>query len=45
MNWVVRPEVRWDMYDGPPNPFGQLPFGNFDRSSQFTFACDLIVTF
>jgi hypothetical protein len=45
LNWVVRPEVRWDMYDGPANPFGQLPFGDFDRSSQFTFACDLIVTF
>jgi hypothetical protein len=40
LNWVVRPEVRWDMYDGPANPFG-----NFDRSAQFTFACDLIVTF
>jgi hypothetical protein len=45
MNIVVRPETRWDMYDGPANPFGQLPYGNHTRSSQFTFACDLIVTF
>ncbi len=45
MNMVVRPETRWDMYDGPRNPAGQLPYGNHTRSSQFTFACDLIVTF
>jgi hypothetical protein len=45
MNIVVRPETRWDMYDGPVNPYGQLPYGNHTRSSQFTFACDLIVTF
>lgn len=44
-NWVFGPEVRWDAYDGDPNPFGQLPYGNHTRSSQFTFAANLITTF
>jgi hypothetical protein len=45
LNWVVRPEVRWDSYNGLPNAAGQLPYGNHQRSSQCTFACDLMVTF
>ena len=44
-NFVFRPEVRWDFYNGDPNPSGQLPYGNHTRSSQFTTAMDLIVTF
>jgi hypothetical protein len=44
-NIVIRPETRWDSYDGPVNVAGELPYGNHTRSSQFTFACDLIVTF
>jgi hypothetical protein len=44
-NFVFRPEVRWDAYDGPQNPAGQLPYGDYTRSSQFTFAIDMIVTF
>ena len=44
-NIVIRPETRWDAYDGPVNVAGELPYGNHTRSSQFTFACDLIVTF
>jgi hypothetical protein len=44
-NIVIRPETRWDMYDGPVNVAGELPYGNHTRSSQFTFACDLIVTY
>jgi len=44
-NFALRPEVRWDWYDGPPNPAGQLPFGDLAHRSQFTFATDLIVTF
>ena len=27
------------------NVAGELPYGNHTRSSQFTFACDLIVTY
>jgi hypothetical protein len=45
LNFVLRPEVRWDAYDGPRNPAGQLPYGNHERSSQFTFATDLIFTY
>ena len=45
LNWVVRPEVRWDCYNGDPNANGELPYGNHQRSSQCTFACDLICTF
>jgi hypothetical protein len=53
-NFVFRPEVRWDWYDGPPSltrlpngqvPLPQLPFDNHTRSSQFTAAMDMIVTF
>jgi hypothetical protein len=44
-NFVFRPEVRWDAYDGPRNPDGELPYGNHERSSQFTAAMDLIFTF
>jgi len=44
-NMVLRPEVRWDWYDGPANPFGQLPFDDKTDTSQFTMAMDLLVTF
>jgi hypothetical protein len=46
-NFVFRPEVRWDAYDGPRNPDATmpLPYGNHQRSSQFTTAMDLIITF
>lgn len=44
-NWVLRPEVRWDWYDGVPNPEGQLPYGNHTERQQFLVACDLVVTF
>jgi len=43
-NVFVRPEVRYDSYNGPTNG-GQLPFDDGNSSSQFTFATDLIVTF
>jgi hypothetical protein len=45
LNCVVRPEIRWDWYNGDPNPAGQLPFNTFNNRSQFTAAVDLIVTF
>ena len=44
-NMVLRPELRWDWYSGPPNPFGQLPFDNHTRSQQFLAAVDLLLTF
>lgn len=54
-NFVFRPEIRWDWYDGAPNPQGQLPFnttsgpnntgGIVGNSNQFTAAIDMIVTF
>jgi hypothetical protein len=44
-NCVFRPEVRWDSYNGPRNPAGELPFGDYQRSSQFTYAMDLVLTF
>jgi hypothetical protein len=45
LNLVLRPEVRWDAYDGPRNPSGELPYGSMTQSSQFTFATDMIFTF
>lgn len=46
-NVILRPEVRWDWYDGPPNAAGPypLPFNSGAGRSQFTLAADLIVTF
>lgn len=46
-NVILRPEVRWDWYDGPPNPAGSfpLPFENGTSTEQFTLAADLIVIF
>jgi len=46
-NVFVRPEVRWDWYDGPANTAGPypLPFDSGTRNSQFTLAGDLVVTF
>jgi hypothetical protein len=47
-NIVFGPEVRWDAYDGPPNatdPARPFPYGNHQRTSQFTFATNMIVTF
>lgn len=44
-NVVLRPEARWDWYDGLANGANQLPYGNHTKREQFTVACDLIVTF
>ena len=43
-NLLVRPEVRWDWYDGLAGPVG-LPFGDGTADDQFTFAVDAILTF
>ena len=46
-NVTLRPEVRWDWYNGPPNAAGPypLPFDDGASSRQFTLAVDLTVTF
>jgi hypothetical protein len=44
-NFLVRPELRYDWYNGTPNIAGQLPFDAGDRRDQLTFAVDLVNTF
>jgi hypothetical protein len=44
-NVMIRPEVRYDWYEGPANTSGQLPFDSGNRSYQFLFATDLVLTF
>ncbi|NMC19384.1 MAG: outer membrane beta-barrel protein, partial [Thermogutta sp.] len=43
-NWLVRPEIRWDWYDGPAGPTG-LPFDGGNRDDQFTAAIDATLLF
>lgn len=44
-NMVLRPEARWDWYDGRANGSGQLPYGDHSTREQFTAACDFIITY
>jgi len=44
-NFVLRPELRWDWYDGSRNIDQQLPFNDGLNASQFTAALDMVVTF
>ncbi len=46
-NWLFRPEVRWDWYDGPegPVPGQRLPFNAGASRDQLTVAMDLILTY
>lgn len=43
-NVIVRPEVRWDWFDGPAGPTG-LPFDAGASDDQFTLATDVIITY
>jgi hypothetical protein len=43
-NWIVRPEVRYDWFDGPAGVRG-LPFGNGAEDDQLSFAIDAILLF
>lgn len=43
-NFVLRPECRWDWYEGAAGPVG-LPFDGGDADSQFTVGMDAIITF
>jgi hypothetical protein len=45
-NWVIRPELRYDWFDGvAANTDGSLPFGNGDRTDQLYGGCDAIWQF
>jgi len=44
-NLLVRPEARWDWYEGTTNLAGQLPFDDGSSDHQFTVATDMIFTF
>ncbi|MDZ7615989.1 MAG: porin [Patescibacteria group bacterium] len=46
-NWLIRPEVRWDWYDGPDSALAgqERPFGGGNRSNQTTFATDVVFTY
>lgn len=44
-NIMVRPEARWDWYNGTTDLAGNLPFDDGNRDSQFLLATDVIVTF
>jgi len=46
LNTTVRPEIRYDWYQGPPSPgVNPLPFGNGNHDDQGMMACDLIFTY
>ena len=46
-NWLVRPEIRWDWYDGldSAKPGNALPFDSGTSDDQMTFAVDAIFSF
>ena len=43
-NFLIRPEIRWDWYDGVIAG-GNHPFNNGQSDSQFSGGFDMIVTF
>ena len=45
LNVLVRPEARWDWYDGSTNWGGQLPFDDYTSNDQFTLATDVVIMF
>lgn len=44
-NVLLRPEVRWDWYDGNTDLSGRLPFDDGAHSNQFLAALDLVWTY
>jgi hypothetical protein len=44
-NVLVRPECRWDWYEGTRNVASQLPFNDGNSDSQLLVATDVIFTF
>jgi hypothetical protein len=45
LNVTIRPEIRYDTYQGPASPNGLLPYGNGNYAHQGMIACDGIFTF
>ncbi len=43
-NWLIRPEIRWDWYDGLAGPTG-YPYDGGNSDDQFTFAVDAVFSF
>ncbi len=46
-NMIIRPEVRWDWYDGPANPVGPypLPFDAGNSRDQMTLGADFVLMY
>lgn len=44
-NWIIRPNCRWDWYDGPANAGGELPYDDGTDSNQFIFGTDVVLTY
>jgi len=44
-NVLLRPEIRWDWYDGTTGLGGELPFDAGTSDDQLTAAIDLIITY
>ncbi|MHB1036731.1 MAG: porin [Pirellulales bacterium] len=44
-NITVRPEARWDWFNGTNDIHGEQPFDDGNSNHQFLFATDVIVTF
>ncbi len=44
-NVMVRPEIRWDWYDGARGFRNELPFDGGNGDDQFTTAVDVILTY
>ncbi len=45
LNTLIRPELRYDWYQGPAAGGGLEPYGNGNHSDQAMAACDLIFTY
>ncbi len=43
-NFTLRPEVRWDWFEGQTAPGSEAPFAG-NRNDQFLFGVDMIVTY
>jgi hypothetical protein len=44
-NFLIRPECRWDWYEGTRNVAGQLPFNDGNSAQQLLLGTDIIFTF